>query len=148
MTVVTKILVLYYSRTGNTEKMARAVAEGAKSAGNVQVDLNYFVEAEDLPGFDAVIVGTPTYHHDLPIDIKMLFEETSARNLKLKGKPGAVFGSYGWSGEAPGLMLEIMKKKFEMEVAETPLLAKYVPDQKTLEQCKVLGKRLAESLMR
>jgi flavorubredoxin len=148
MSVVTKILVLYYSRTGNTEKMARAVAEGAKSAGNVQVDLNYFVEAEDLPGFDAVIVGTPTYHHDLPIDIKMLFEETSARNLILKGKPGAVFGSYGWSGEAPGLMLEIMKKKFEMEVAETPLLAKYVPDQKTLEQCKVLGKRLAESLMR
>ena len=148
MSVVTKILVLYYSRTGNTEKMARAVAEGAKSAGNVQVDLNYFVEAEDLPGFDAVIVGTPTYHHDLPIDIKMLFEETSARNLILKGKPGAVFGSYGWSGEAPGLMLEIMKKKFEMEVAETPLLAKYAPDQKTLEQCKVLGKRLAESLMR
>ena len=147
MSVVTKILVLYYSRTGNTEKMARAVAEGAKSAGNVQVDLNYFVEAEDLPGFDAVIVGTPTYHHDLPIDIKMLFEETSARNLILKGKPGAVFGSYGWSGEAPGLMLEIMKKKFEMEVAETPLLAKYVPDQKTLEQCKVLGKRFAESLM-
>ena len=78
----------------------------------------------------------------------MLFEETSARNLILKGKPGAVFGSYGWSGEAPGLMLEIMKKKFEMEVAETPLLAKYAPDQKTLEQCKVLGKRLAESLMR
>lgn len=61
-----KVLVLYYSRTGNTEKMAKAVAEGAKEAGNVQVDLNYFVEADDLGGFDAILVGTPTYHHDMP----------------------------------------------------------------------------------
>lgn len=128
--------------------MAKAVAEGARSTGNIQVELNYFVEAEDLLGFDAIAVGTPTYHHDLPIDIKMLFEETSARSIKLKGKQGAVFGSYGWSGEAPGLVLEIMKKKFEMEIAESPLLAKYIPDQKSLDQCKVLGKRLAESLMR
>ena len=145
---VTKILVLYYSRTGNTEKMAKAVAEGAKTIGNVEVDLNYFVEAEDLGGFDAVIVGTPTYHHDLPIDIKMLFEEAAARNVILKGKPGAAFGSYGWSGEAPKFVVEIMKNKFEMKVVEAPLLVKYVPDEKTLDQCRALGKRLAESLIR
>jgi flavodoxin I len=144
---VPKILVLYYSRTGNTEKMAKAVAEGAKTAGNVQVDLNYFVEAEDLGGFDAVLVGTPTYHHDLPIDIKMLFEEAAARNVVLKDKPGAAFGSFGWSGEAPKLVLEIMKNKFAMKVSETPLLTKYVPDEKTLDQCKALGKRIAESLI-
>ena len=142
-----KILVLYYSRTGNTEKMAKAVAEGAKTVGNVQVDLNYFVEAEDLGGFDAVLVGTPTYHHDLPIDIKMLFEEAAARNVVLKDKPGAAFGSFGWSGEAPKLVLEIMKNKFAMKVSETPLLTKYVPDEKTLDQCRALGKRLAESLI-
>ncbi len=143
-----KILVLYYSRTGNTEKMAKKVAEGAKTGTNMQVDLNYFVEAEDLSGYDAIFVGTPTYHHDLPIDIKMLFEEAAARKIVLKGKPGAAFGSYGWSGEAPGFVLEIMRKKFEMNVAEAPLLGKYDPDQKTLDRCKQLGKRLAESLMR
>ena len=136
-----KILVLYYSRTGNTEKMA-------KTESKVQVDLNYFVEAEDLTGFDALVVGTPTYHHDLPIDIKMLFEEAAARNFNLKGKPGAAFGSCGWSGEAPGFVLEIMRKKFEMNVTEAPLLGKYAPDQKTLEQCSGLGKRLAENFMR
>ena len=143
-----KVLVLYYSRTGNTEKMAKAITEGAKKTGEVQVDLNYFVEAEDLGDFDAILVGAPTYHHDLPIDIKMLFEEAAARGVNLKGKPGAAFGSFGWSGEAPKFVLEIMKNKFEMNITEAPLLAKYDPDQKMLDQCKALGKRLAETLIR
>jgi flavodoxin len=64
MLIMPKILVLYYSRTGNTEKMAKAVAEGAKIDGNIQVNLSYFVDAEDLSIFDAVIVGAPTYHHE------------------------------------------------------------------------------------
>ena len=142
-----KVLVLYYSRTGNTEKMAKAVAEGAKTVDNMQVELTYFAEAEDLGGFDAILVGTPTYHHDVPIDIKMLFEEAAARNVKLKDKPGAAFGSYGWSGEAPKLVVEIMKNKFEMKVAKAPLVVKYTPDQNILDQCRVLGKQLAESLI-
>jgi flavorubredoxin len=142
-----KVLVLYYSRTGNTEKMAKAVAEGAKTVGNMQVELAYFAEAEDLAGFDAIAVGTPTYHHDMPIDIKMLFEEVAARNVSLKGKAGATFGSFGWSGEAPKFVVEIMKNKFDMKVAKTPLLVKYAPDAATLEQCRALGKQLAESLI-
>ena len=143
-----KVLVLYYSRTGNTEKMAKAVAEGVKTVNNIQVELAYFAEPEDLNGFDAILVGTPTYHHDVPIDIKMLFEDAAARNVTLKGKPGATFGSYGWSGEAPNFVVEIMKNKFAMDVAEKPLLAMYVPDAKTLDQCRALGSRLAESLIR
>jgi flavorubredoxin len=143
-----KILVLYYSRTGNTEKMAKAVAEGARSAGNAQVELSYFVEADDLGGFDAVLVGTPTYHHDMPIDIKMLFEEAAARSVQLQGKPAATFGSFGWSGEAPKLVVEIMKNKFQMEVAKAPLLSKYAPDAAAIDECKLLGRQVAESLNR
>jgi flavorubredoxin len=142
-----KVLVLYYSRTGNTEKMAKAVAEGAKTVRDVSVELNYFVEADDLAGFDAILIGTPTYHHDMPIDVKMLFEEAAVKNVSLKGKPGAVFGSYGWSGEAPKLVIEIMKNKFEMDIQGLPLLTKYAPDQGTLDQCKALGKKISESLI-
>jgi len=143
-----RILVLYYSRTGNTEKMAKAVAEGARTSGDVSVDLNYFAEADDLAGFDAIVIGTPTYHHDMPIDIKMLFEEAAAKNVNLKGKPAAVFGSYGWSGEAPKLVIEIMEKKFQMNIQGQPLLAKYAPDQGALDQCKALGKKVSENLIR
>lgn len=138
---------MYYSRSGNTEKMAKAVAEGAKNAGNAEVALNYHVDADDLANFDAIILGAPTYHHDMPMDMKRLFEDAAAKGMNLKGKVGAAFGSYGWSGEAPRLLLEIMKNKFEMQVIEPPLLIKYAPDENGLGTCRELGKRVAETLM-
>jgi len=127
--------------------MANAVTEGANRDGNVEVELNYHVDAEELGEFDAVIVGAPTYQKDMPLGTKKLFEEASKRGISLKGKVAAAFGSYGWSGEAPKLVLEIMKNKFEMQVTEPPLLAKYVPDQNTLNMCRNLVKRIAESLI-
>ena len=142
-----KILVLYYSRTGNTEKMANAVAEGAKGAGTVEVELSYHVDAESLASFDAILVGTPTYNHDMPIDFKNLFEEAAIQGANLNGKVGAAFGSYGWSGEAPKLLLVIMESKFEMQIFDAPLLARYIPDQNMLDACRSLGKKVSESLM-
>lgn len=142
-----KILVLYYSRTGNTEKMAKAVAEGTQINDNIEVELNFHVEPEELSTFDAIIVGVPTYYHEMPVDFKRLFEEVAAKGISLKGKIGATFGSYGWSGEAPKNILEIMKNKFEMLVVEPPLLVNYAPDQKMLSTCRDLGKRISESLM-
>jgi flavorubredoxin len=143
---MTKILVLYYSRTGNTEKMVRAVADGARSVPATEVEMNYYVPEEEIARYDAVIVGTSTYHHDMPGTIKNYFEEVAVKNVDLKGKVGAAFGSYGWSGEAPKLVLEILKNKFEMNVTEAPLLAKYSPDESILGKCFDLGKRIAESL--
>jgi len=127
--------------------MAQAVAEGAKNVGNPDVELSYHVDAEELADFDAIVMGAPTYHHDMPIDMKKLFEEAADKGINLKGKVGASFGSYGWSGEAPKFLLEIMKNRFEMQVVEPPLLVKYVPDEKTLGSCRDLGKRVSETLM-
>ena len=127
--------------------MADAVAEGVKTAGTLDVELSYHVDAGDLGDFDAVLIGSPTYHHDMPIDMKKLFEEAAAKGINLKGKVGGAFGSYGWSGEAPKLLLEIMKYKFEMQVIEPPLLAKYVPDEKALTSCRDFGKLVSETLM-
>lgn len=142
-----KILVLYYSQTGNTEKMAKAIADAAQN-GSVEVELSYFVEAEELGKFDAILVGVPTYHHDMPMDMKRLFEEAARKGVNLRAKVGAVFGSYGWSGEAPKLVMEIMNKKFEMHVSEEPLLLKYTPEDEGLEKCRSFGKRISESLIR
>jgi len=127
--------------------MAEAVADGAKSVGNMEVELSYHVEAGDLSSFDAILLGVPTYHHDAPIDMKNLFEETAAKGISLKGKIGGAFGSYGWSGEAPKVLLEIMKNRFEMQVSEPPLLAKYAPDENGLNKCRDFGRRVSETLM-
>jgi flavorubredoxin len=141
-----KILIFYYSRTGNTEKMAEAIAEGAKTVRGVEVELTYLVTPEILANFDAIVIGMPTYHHDMTVDVKKLLEETAVKNVNLKDKVGAAFGSYGWSGEAPKLILEIMKNKFEMDVIEPPLLIKYAPSQAGLEKCKDFGKKIAEKI--
>lgn len=141
-----KVLVLYYSRTGNTEKMANAVSEGAQING-VEVELDFHIDAESLNSYDAILVGAPTYHHDMPVEFKNLFEEAAIKGQNLKGKIGTSFGSYGWSGEAPRLILEIMKNKFEMQTLEPSILAKYSPDQNILNSCKNLGKKVSESLM-
>jgi flavodoxin I len=143
-----KILILYYSRTGNTQKMAEAVAEGARAIQGVGVEVKYHTTPEELADFDAVVIGVPTYHHDMTIDIKRLFEEAAVKDIKLKEKIGAAFGSYGWSGEAPRLVLEIMKNKFEMVVTEPPLLIKYTPDRAALEKCRQFGRKISERLMR
>ncbi len=142
-----KVLVLYYSRTGNTEKMAHAVAEGARTVASNMVRLEYYVDADELASFDGIIVGVATYHHDMPIDVKQLCEEAAQKGANLKGKMGAAFGSYGWTGEAPKLVLEIMKNKFEMHVDKSPLLARYTPDPNSLNMCRALGKRVSETLI-
>jgi flavodoxin I len=145
---MSKILIFYYSRTGNTEKMAKAVLEGAKSIEKTEVELKYHADPEELSRFDALLIGTATYHHDMPLGIKSLFEEAAVKNINLKNKIGAAFGSYGWSGEAPSLVIEIMRNKFEMQVTEPPLLIRYGPDEKGLEKCLDFGRRIAERLIR
>ena len=143
-----RLLILYYSQTGNTEKMARAIEEGAKSVAGVNVELKYFARPEDLAEADGLILGMPTYHHDMGIEMKRLLEEVAVKGISLKGKVGAAFGSYGWSGEAPHIMLEVLKNKFEMKTIEPPLLAKYAPDEKVVEECRELGRTVAERIVK
>jgi len=65
----------------------------------------------------------------------------------LKGKVAATFGSYGWSGEAPKMVQDIMTEQFGMQAPMEPLLAKYIPDQAALDASKDLGRKIAETLM-
>jgi flavodoxin I len=148
MSRLVKLLILYYSQTGNTQKMAKAVEEGAKSVTGVNVEVKYFARPEELAEADGIILGMPTYHHDIGIDMKKLLEEVAVKRINLKGKVGAAFGSYGWSGEAPRMLLEIMKNKFEMKIVEPPLSIKYNPDEKGLEDCRKLGKNVAEKIVK
>ncbi len=144
-----KLLVLYYSRTGNTEKMARAFVEGTQAVPGVEVQLSidFEVTAADLETADAIVVGMPTYHHDMTQSTKKVFEDAAVKGVTLKGKVGAAFGSYGWSGEAPRLVLEILKNRFEMDVVPQPLLIKYAPDAEGLTKCRELGRQIAEQLI-
>ena len=148
MTNLLKVLIVYYSQTGNTEKMARAIEEGAKSVAGIDVEVKYFVKPEELVDANGIILGMPTYYHDIGMDMKNLLEGLAKEEIDLKGKVGAAFGSYGWSGEAPNLLLEIMKNRFSMDVIEPALRIKYNPDKNGLEECRKLGKTVAEKVVK
>jgi len=141
-----KLLVVYDSQTGNTEKMAKAVVEGAKSVAGVEVVLKYHVRPEEFEEASAIIFGSPTYHHDMTLPIKDILEEAAKANVQLQGKIGAAFGSYGWSGEAPRLILEVLKNRFGMRIIGSGLALLYTPDENGLEQCRNLGRTVAEKI--
>ena len=144
-----KIAFVYYSRTGNTEKMAHAILEGTQQMPEVEGKLLIDFEAKlaTIEDVDAIIVGTPTYHHDMPRGIKHFFENLATHTTNFGQKIGASFGSFGWSGEAPRLVLEIMEHKFAMNVIKPPLLIKYRPDNAALTTCRGFGKKIAEQLV-
>jgi flavodoxin I len=141
-----KISIVYYSHTGNTEKMAEAIAEGARTVQGVEVELKRHGLAWGLESFDAILIGAPTYQHTMTTSVETFLEELAFHNVNLNGKIGAAFGSYGWSGEAPRMVLEVMENKFEMKVLKPPLLIKYSPDEKSLKECRKLGKNVAEQI--
>ena len=92
-----KILVIYDSRTGNTEKMAFAVAEGARQISGVKVAAKKAdqTNAEDLLSADGIIVGSPTYYGQMSAQLKALIDESVKIHGKLEGKVGAAFTSSG-----------------------------------------------------
>ncbi len=142
-----KLLILYDSQTGNTEKMAKAVAEGSRSVPGVEVELKYFARPDELGESDAIIFGSPTYYHEITLPIKQILEEAARAKVRLHGKIGAAFGSYGWSGEAPEQILEVLKNRFGMKTIEPAISILYEPKQAQLEECRKLGKIVAEKLV-
>ena len=97
-----KVLIIYHSKSGNTEKMAKAVQEGAASAG-ATVTLKDAIKAtaDDMLNCDAVIMGTANYFSLLSGIVKDYFDRTFfTLKGKVDGKPYATFGSYGGGGTA------------------------------------------------
>jgi NAD(P)H dehydrogenase (quinone) len=97
-----KVLVAYHSMTGNTERMAEAVAEGAKSVVGTDVMLKRVgqVTADELFSADAVIVGSPVYWSNMSGEVKTFFDNWQFKfgvfpEFKMKDKIGAAFSTGG-----------------------------------------------------
>jgi flavorubredoxin len=80
------------------------------------------------------------------LPIKQILEEAAKAGAKLEGKIGAAFGSYGWSGEAPDKVIEILKNRFGMRTIEPPIKVMYDPKQEQLDECRKLGERIAQEI--
>jgi len=139
-----KVVVVYLSTSGNTKAMADAIVEGAISRNVDAISMNFHeVKIEDLKAADGIAVGSSTFHYKMLPPMEKFIESLS--KLNVKGKVGAAFGSYGWSGEAPVMIAEKMRE-IGMKVIDPVLRIQYAPGEKELEECKRLGKDLANKV--
>ncbi len=106
-----KALVGYYSRTGNTRKMAERIAEILGAEG-LEVDLKKIqeIEARDFLGYDALVLGSPTYYGTMAWELKKLLDESVKFHGKLRGKVGGAFtSSANIGGGNETTVLDILK---------------------------------------
>jgi len=143
-----KAVIVYDTMWHSTELMAHAIAEGVAAGGGTASVMplkgsHRSDVAQEMLGAGALLVGSPTLNNGmLPAVADVL---TYLKGLKPRVGFGAAFGSYGWSGEAPAQMEEVLRA-MNLELVQEPLKVRYVPDQAALAQCFALGQRVAERL--
>ncbi|MBN1191711.1 MAG: flavodoxin domain-containing protein [Dehalococcoidales bacterium] len=142
---MSKVLIIYHSQSGNTEAMAKAVADGAGSAGaTVTMKKAADAVADDLMNCDVVIFGTPNFFSYEAGMVKDFFDRTFFTiKGKVDGKPYAVFGSYGGGGEAALGSLCKLCEGAGLKKAADSLGAQRTPSAEAIDQCKALGAKMA-----
>ena len=146
---MSKVLIAYDSRTGKTERMAESIAEGIRMAGH-EAELKKITQIKseaELEGYDAYVLGSPTYHRDMIGTMKtFLF---LAQKANLDGKIGGAFGSYTHSGDAPAIIFDTMEHVFKMEMTNLGsfnLKEALVEEPEGLRACQDYGKGVCEKL--
>lgn len=140
---MTKVAVVYWSGTGNTEAMANAVSDGAKGVG---AEVSVFTAAEFdgsmMDKFDAVAFGCPSMGDETleEDEFEPMFQTCED---KLNGKNIALFGSYGWGdGEWMRNWEKSCKEKGANLVCDC-VICNEEPDATAVNECKALGAALA-----
>ncbi|MDI6743689.1 MAG: NAD(P)H-dependent oxidoreductase [Smithella sp.] len=141
-----KILIVYHSQTGNTGKMAEAVAEGAKSIEGVEVIFRKAADAttEDLLSADGLAIGTPENFGYMSGMVKDFFDRTYGdAQEKVFRKPFVVFISAGNDGSGALRAIERIALGYKLKKVFEPVIAKGKITQEILEQCFELGATIA-----
>ena len=139
---MSKVAVVYWSATGNTEAMADAVAAGAEKAG---AEVSKLTSAEfgaaDVAGFDGIAFGCPAMGAEVleEDEFQPMWDDVKS---KLGGKKVGLFGSYGWgSGEWMESWAEDAKMA-HVALAADPVIANEAPDADAVAKCEELGSKL------
>jgi len=157
---MTKVVVVYDSKTGNTELMAQSVAEGAKDVEGTTVlvqKIGTKWPVSTLIDADALVVGSPTRYGSVTAELTEFFQNLNylqkSNRVVLKGKKGAAFGSYGWDGGWNTTQIEDELKGLGVKLVAAAVSA---PDmggvmqerisKADLAKCRELGKKVASAV--
>jgi len=148
-----KGIVVYYSRSGNTKEMAEAVAEAMNGAG-LSTDCRPVekVHPDDLPSYDAIVIGSPCYYGQMAGPVKQLIDDLVGRHGQLNGKVGGAFSSSAnLGGGSETTIVGILQAMLiaGMVIQGDPQGAHYgplsvgKPDDRVKQQCVRRGQRIA-----
>jgi flavorubredoxin len=141
------ILITYISAYGYTREMAHSIAEGIRRSGFSNIDI---VDIEYLPPEElddkitcasAILIGSPTINNNTLLPVYKMF--SLFKPMRDKGKAAASFGSYGWSGEAVGL-IDSHLKNLKLNVLQDGLSIRFSPDAEQTRQLVQFGKSFGE----
>jgi flavorubredoxin len=144
------VSIFYMSSYGNTEKMAKKIYEGVDSVEGIRPSMYDLGSLEEqnmitlLEESDGIVIGTPTINGDA---VKPAWDLLACMAyIENMGKTGAVFGSYGWTGEATEMIHERMRS-LKFRLPSTPLKIKLIPTEMELVECYNFGVEFAEIMM-
>ena len=151
---MTKALIAYYSRSGNTKGMAEEIA-GAMQEQGLEVDLKEVtvLSANELVGYDVLVFGSPTYYGTMAYQMKKLLDESVKFHGRLDGKIGAAFSSAAKiAGGNETTILNILNAFLihGMIIQGDPKGDHYgpvainSPDERSIKECQRFGKRIAQ----
>jgi len=149
-----KAIVVYYSRSGNTKEMAEIIAKAMNEA-DLPTECKPVdkVKADDVFGYDAIVIGSPTYYGQMAGPIKQLIDDLVSRHGQLDGKVGAAFSSaanIGGGNETTIMGIIEAMLISGMVVQGDPQGDHYgpvsigKPDERVRRQCQRRGQRVAE----
>jgi len=145
-----KILIIYSSRTGNTEKLAKAVAEGAKQVPRVTVEIvrSESVTPEDVIGADGYAIGSPSHFSIMSGQILTLLTDLYFIREKIAGRPMAVFTT-GAGGQVTALEnIERIIGVFNPRFVKPGLAIEGAPNEADRVQAAKLGEKLARAVVK
>jgi len=140
---MSKVAVVFWSGTGNTQMMAQAVAKGAESKGAEVTLLGPGEFGKDLvSGFDGIAFGCPAMGAEVleESEFEPMFTEVEAA---LSGKKIGLFGSYGWGDGQWMRDWEERCLNVGAKLVAGCIIANYAPGESELDECKSLGAALA-----
>ena len=145
---MTRILIIFHSQGGNTEKMARAVASGVRDIEDVEAILKRADEAEleDLLNCDGLAVGSPEYFGYMAGRIKDFFDRTyepARADKRTFKKPYVAFISAGNDGSGALLAIERIALGYPLKKVYDPVTAKGEITEEVLARCRELGQTIA-----
>lgn len=141
-----KVLIVYATRSGETGKIADLIAEGIRFSGMEAVvkDVKDIRTEKDFQGYDALVLGSPTYHGTMLKSMETLL--FIAEKAELENKIGGAFGAFGWSGESLVRIYDTMKNIFNMNMTADPLRLKSSSLGGGLQMAQDYGREIAKKL--